>query len=136
MSNCDYQPQGSEGPTTDTAQALTRSSASWTTCQGQTCAYQISAFGRILSKVYPSRKRNVTRVKMTSCLSPAAICVWGSSYDTETRFKCARSSFRYWDSLSCVEESLLCQRIAVVLMRAGVSFPWRSCSVGTAFCTD
>jgi len=42
----------------------------------------------------------------------------------------------YWDSLSCVEESLLCQRIAVVLMRAGVSFPWRSCSVGTAFCTD
>ena len=49
MSNCDYQPQGSEGPTTDTTHALMRSSASWTVCQGQTCVYRISASARILS---------------------------------------------------------------------------------------
>src|SRR5664279_4711461 len=49
MSNCDYQPQGSEGPTTDTTHALMRSSASWTACQGQTCVYRISASARILS---------------------------------------------------------------------------------------
>src|ERR1035437_8721112 len=49
MSNCDYQPQGSEGPTTDTTHALMRSSASWTACQGQTCVYRISPSARILS---------------------------------------------------------------------------------------
>jgi hypothetical protein len=69
-------------------------------------------------------------------LEPGSDLRMGISYDTETRFKCARSpGFRHGDSLSCVEESLLCQRIAVVLMRASVSFPWRSCSISLAFCT-
>ena len=37
----------------------------------------------------PSRSGNVMRVNMTSCSSPLAICVWGSTYGTTTHSNAA-----------------------------------------------
>ena len=54
-----------------------------------------SAGGSLTMLLRLYRSPNVTRVKMTSCSSPAAICVWGCHYGTRRRiFVPGRCSFR------------------------------------------